>query len=281
METLAGQDLPERIRRHARDWSVQVEHGAETETSVLLFGHRHGQPVVLKVLRRRGDEWRSGEVLDAFEGRATARVYEYAEGALLLERLRPGTALVQLAREGHDDEAIDVLADVIGAMAPRTAPSATPTVLDWGQAFARYPATGDTRIPPELLAEAQAVYEQLCHSQSRPRLLHGDLHHYNVLSDAERGWLAIDPKGVVGETEFEIGAALRNPCEQAEALARPEVVERRLNRFASRLPIDRGRALSWGFTQAILSEIWKVEDGEQSGGPNGLLLAQAMRPMLA
>jgi streptomycin 6-kinase len=43
------------------------------------------------------------------------------------------------------------------------------------------------------------------------RLLHGDLQHYNVLLDRKRGWLAIDPKGVVAEGEFELGAALRNP----------------------------------------------------------------------
>ena len=42
-------------------------------------------------------------------------------------------------------------------------------------------------------------------------LLHGDLQHYNVLLDKDRGWVAIDPKGVVGELEYEVGALLRNP----------------------------------------------------------------------
>jgi streptomycin 6-kinase len=45
-----------------------------------------------------------------------------------------------------------------------------------------------------------------------------DLHHYNVLSDSGRGWLAIDPKGLVGEVEYEVGAAIRNPI---DAMASP------------------------------------------------------------
>jgi streptomycin 6-kinase len=133
----------------------------------------------------------------------------------------------------------------------------------------------------DLLALAHGLYLQLCHSQSRVRLLHGDLQHYNVLLDARRGWLAIDPKGVVGEPEFEIGTALRNPVERADLFAQPDIVARRLQRFADKLAIDRGRALSWGFAQAVLSAAWTVEDGLQPSSHNpGLLLAQAIRPML-
>jgi streptomycin 6-kinase len=275
------QDLQARIHAHTRDWSVQVESIAETETSVLLSGHRAGQPIVLKVLRQPGDEWHSGAVLAAFEGRAVVRVYEHTGGALLLERLRPGSALVELVLAGQDGAATDILADVMGAMAPRSPPAPAPTVLDWAAGFDRYAATGDGQIPSDLLAHAHGLYLQLCHSQSRVRLLHGDLQHYNVLLDARRGWLAIDPKGVVGEPEFEIGAALRNPVERADLFAQPDIVARRLQRFADKLAIDRGRALSWGFAQAVLSAAWTVEDGLQPSSHNpGLLLAQAIRPML-
>jgi len=282
MEANPAHDLPHRIEKHVRSWSVQVEHTAETETSILLFGQRRGQPVVLKVLRQPGDEWHSGEVLAAFEERAVVRVYEYTAGALLLEHLRPGTSLVQLVLAGRDDEAIGILSDVIGAMAPGAAPSSTPSVLDWARAFDRYAASGDARIPQDLVAEAYAVYVRLCQSQSRVRLLHGDLQHYNILLDAQRGWLAIDPKGVVGEPEFEIGAVLRNPYERPGVFAQPAVVERRLERFANKLAIDPGRALSWGFAQAVLSAVWTVEDGLPLGSRDpGLLLAQAIRPMLS
>ena len=92
-------------------------------------------------------------------------------------------------------------------------------------------------------------------------LLHGDLHHYNVLFDNERGWVAIDPKGVVGELEYEIGAILRNPVELPELFADPAVVERRLKTLTGLLSLNYTRALIWSFAQAILSAIWGVEDG--------------------
>src|SRR5438105_1948740 len=84
--------------------------------------------------------------------------------------------------------------------------------------------TWDDEIPADLVAEGEEVYSRLCASQVHPTLLHGDLQHYNVLFDARRGWLAIDPKGVVSEVEYEIGAFLRNPFEQPELfLSRPSI----------------------------------------------------------
>jgi len=55
------------------------------------------------------------------------------------------------------------------------------------------------------------VYFRLCKPPIQDRLLHGDLHHDNVLFDSRRGGLAIDPKGVIGELKYEIGAALETP----------------------------------------------------------------------
>ena len=62
----------------------------ETESSVIAFCTAENKPVVLKLVKQPGDEWRSGEILNAFDGNGVARVYEQAPGAVLLERLRPG-----------------------------------------------------------------------------------------------------------------------------------------------------------------------------------------------
>ncbi len=101
------------------------------------------------------------------------------------------------------------------------------------------------------------------------------------LFDSTRGWLAIDPKGVVGEVEFEIGATLRNPFERPDLFVSAAIVERRLARLARRLNINLARALEWGFAQAVLSAIWSLEDGftVEADAPV-LRLATAIRPML-
>lgn len=103
----------------------------------------------------------------------------------------------------------------------------------------------------------------------------------NVLFDSDRGWLAIDPKGVVGEVEHEIGAALRNPFEQPDLFASRSTIERRLKQFTRRLNLDYERTLAWGFAQAVLSAIWGIEDGFVVDATNpSLRLAEVIRPML-
>ena len=113
-------------------------------------------------------------------------------------------------------------------------------------------------------------------------LLHGDLQHYNVLFDRERGWIAIDPKGVVGELEYELGALLRNPVEQPEIFTNCRVIERRLQILCNTLNLDYERALQWSFAQAVLSAIWDVEDGYpvEQNHP-ALRLAHVLKQMLA
>jgi streptomycin 6-kinase len=281
-------NLLDRIQRHARDWDVAVEDMLETESSVISFGRRDHRDVVLKVIKRPGDEWSSGEILEAFDGHGVVRVHEHTPGAVLTERLRPGNSLVEMSLSGRDLEATDILADVIQQMAARASSMsqlelpASPTVHDWGKGFERYLATGDQQVPKALAEAGRDVYLNLCASQHEPLLLHGDLQHYNVLFDSDRGWLAIDPKGVVGELEYEIGAALRNPNEIPELFISHSTIERRLKQFTNKLTLNDRRTLRWAFAQAVLSVIWSVEDGRAVDPTNpGLRLAEAIRTMPA
>jgi streptomycin 6-kinase len=275
-------ELRSRVEAKIRDWRIDVDETLETQSSFLSFGRRDSRPVVLKVVGADGDESRSGEIVEAFAGRGVVRVYEYAEGAMLLERLSPGDSLARLVLEGRDEEATDILADVIANMLPPRRPVAgVPTVPEWAKAFDRYAASGDRQIPTDLLEEGRRVYSELCGSQSRPRLLHGDLHHYNVFFDSQRGWLAVDPKRVVGELEYEVGAALRNPYERPELFLEPSTIEKRLDRLALKLHLDVERMLAWSFAQAVLAAVWAVEDGFAVEPTHPcIVLADTIRPML-
>jgi streptomycin 6-kinase len=268
----------DQLHAKAAEWNVTIQETRETVTSLLGFGVRGEQRVVLK-LTNVSDEAHSGKVLRAFGGSGAVQVYESETGVVLLERLEPGEQLVSLVRRGEDDEATRILAALIKKLAHHQAPDECPTVADWGRGFDRYVRTGDRRIPHGLVREAREVYERLALSQGTTMLLHGDLQHYNVLFDRERGWTAIDPKGVVGELEYEVGALLRNPVEQPELFKDPATIERRVDILTSLLPLDRSRVLYWSFAQAVLSAIWDVEDGYsvESNHPalllaNGLLL---------
>ena len=134
-DSIADQVDDVRLRRDdlAHRWRVAIAESFETESSLITFGLRDAEPVVLKVVKQPCDEWRSGEVASAFGGRGTARVLEYAQGAALFERIVPGMELVELVRQGNDAAATEILADVIASMAPNAAPSWCPTVGDWAR----------------------------------------------------------------------------------------------------------------------------------------------------
>jgi streptomycin 6-kinase len=203
MRTSAVQNLPDRVQDFVRAWAVHVGSVTLTESSVVVFGERAGRDVVLKVVRDPHDEWRSGRVVTAFNGRGMVRALECADGAVLLERLAPAEGLVSLTRADRDPEATDIFAHLLASMSPDDPPRQTPTVADWARGFETFMERREERIPTDLVRTAYEVFTTLCVTQTHPRLLHGDLHHYNILLDASRGWLAVDPKGVVGELEFE------------------------------------------------------------------------------
>lgn len=268
------------LQAKAADWRVTLNEIRETPASLVGFGTRSGLPVVLKVTKQAGDESHAGEVLRAFAGDGVARVFESEIGAVLLERLQPGEQLVNLVKRGDDEEATRILAQVMLKLAHHEAPPQCPTVLDWGLGFERYLSSGNDQIPRDLVQEARDLYGRLAHSQRRTMLLHGDLHHYNVLFDRDRGWVVIDPKGVSGELEFEVGAILRNPVEKPEVFSDPATINRRIEILTNSLPLDRRRTIGWSFAQAVLSAIWNVEDGDPVASSHGsVLLARSIKEL--
>lgn len=271
----------DRLQAKAAEWNVVLDETRETASSLLGFGVRDGRRVVLK-LTKVNDEAHTGKILSAFGTNGAVKVYEAETGAVLMQRLEPGEQLVSLVRRGDDDEATKVLAHVIEKLAHHEAPAECPTVSDWGRGFAGYIRSGDNQISGGLVREARDVYEALASSQRTTMLLHGDLHHYNVLFDRERGWTAIDPKGVVGELEYEAGALLRNPIEQPELFTNRRTIERRIEILTALLPLDHSRVLQWSFAQAVLSAIWGIEDGHPVERDHpALLLADTLKQMIS
>jgi streptomycin 6-kinase len=96
----------DRLAVHARAWGVTILEVRTTETSKIAFGTRGDERVVLKVIRSEGsEEWRCGEILEAFGGGGVIRVLARAGGAVLMPRLVPGYELSELSLHGRDDEA--------------------------------------------------------------------------------------------------------------------------------------------------------------------------------
>jgi streptomycin 6-kinase len=190
---------------------------------------------VLKVVPADDDE--SDEEADAlalWSGDGAVRLLRHDRGrrALLLERLFPGTDL----STAPEDEALAVAADVgrrlwIPAGAPfRWIGDHVPRWLDAAE-WAGSPGT-------ELIPLARALYAGL--DVGRGTLVHGDFHHHNLLRDGER-WVAIDPKPMLGEPEYDVPSFLWNPLPYR---MRRDVTERRIAGFAAS-GLDEERIRAW------------------------------------
>lgn len=116
-------------------------------------------------------------------------------------------------------------------------------------------------MPEAFVGRAEGLFAELISSQAETFLLHGDLHHGNVLSAGRRPWLAIDPKGVVGERAYETAALLHNPVELLREPEPRKILARRMDLLSERLDLDRERVHRWGLAQAVLAAYWGLEDG--------------------
>ena len=260
-------------------WGLTADGGpARTVAGVVQFVRRGEERLVLKLFTT-ADEAAQAAALAHWGGHGAVRVVDVDAGALLMERAWPGTPLSGLVLDGNDDAATHAFCDIFAALHRAPAPGGFRTVEDWGRGFGRVRARALAEgADASMIDLGQTLYDDLCRSQGDRVLLHGDLHHDNILWDDARGWLAIDPKGVVGELAYETGCMLRNPGKDPRLYADPAVITRRAAILAERLDLDLERIIGWGFAQAVLSALWCAEDGWDPS--RGWRTAEATRPLL-
>jgi streptomycin 6-kinase len=220
----------------------------------------------LKLSFPQDREFRSEvEALRLFDGCGAARLLELDLdlGAMLLERLEPGTPLVALE---NDEEATSIAAGVMRRLRrPTPENHVFPTVAYWASGLTRLLRNrfdGDTGpLPAALVEEAERLFAELLASSAEPALLHGDLHHLNILAAQREPWLAIDPKGVIGEPAYETAALLHNPWPELLSMPQPgRILARRIDQLSEDLGFDRERIRGWGLAQAVLSAVWSLDD---------------------
>lgn len=196
-----------------------------------------------------------------------------ANCAFLMERCIPGTMLTELLPE-RDDDATAIAAGVMRHLwRPLPEQHIFPSLRRWTNVLERLPEVfGDRPIPfePKVLQAALHWRADLLASTTETVLLHGDLHHYNILraqasstegnSDGET-WRVIDPKGLAGDRAYEISSFLYNPHGFTELPDVEERLARRVDIFVERTGLDWQRVVGWLLVQGIVSSAWTYEDG--------------------
>jgi streptomycin 6-kinase len=260
--------LPGIVSDCAARWSLEIgEPLAGGRIALVLFVTlADGTPGVLKVSFRDEESEHEADALALWDGCAAVALLarDDADRALLLERLEPGTPLWEIEDEGR---ATEIAADVLGALHREPPPEHPFRALDaaasrWAESIPADWRANGRAYPGTLVELAVDACRALQSGEARSVVLHQDFHGGNVLRSRERGWLAIDPKPLVGDPAFDAASLLRDRRWLLGAPDDVRRIRRRLDVLAESAGLDRERMRLWGIVHALA---WGVVGGELDG----------------
>ncbi|TCP52193.1 streptomycin 6-kinase [Tumebacillus sp. BK434] len=252
-------DLPDGLAAIERRFAVKLlaPYPNLTYNLVLSALAEGGEKIVVKLNVPNQELRTESQALQLHDGHGYVRLLggDADLGVLLLEKVCPGIPLSQVQ---DDDTAVEIFCGVLQAQKRVDASRADfPALDDWGKGLERIP---EGKMPAARVERARRIYRRLLETTQETTLLHGDLHHDNILSAGD-GWVAIDPKGVIGDPHFELIPFLLN------YLTGQAQLRTRIERICAKTGLDPGRVTAWGFAHMVLSAWWHVEDGTDGYEP--------------
>ena len=235
-----------------------------TRTSRLLPVRWQHRAAMLKIAID-AEEKLGNELMAWWDGQGVPLVLAREGPAILLERAEGKHSLSRLVQLGRDDEATRIICEIVAKLhvaKSRPVPDLVP-LTQWFQELAHSAA-----VHGGILPVAAATAHALLSAPREISVLHGDIHHDNILHFGERGWLAIDPKGLTGERGFDYANLFCNP-DRATATD-PVCFQRRIEVVAEAAGLDRKRLVQWVLAWAGLSAAWLLKDRISSETPLGV-----------
>ncbi|MDA8518833.1 aminoglycoside phosphotransferase family protein [Citrobacter sp. Igbk 16] len=249
-----------------RHWALIPDgNPVMTRTSALLpvTTIKEGRKAMLKLtddeIERTG-----GELMVWWNGSGAAQVIAHDHGATLLVRATGADSLSAMSRTGEDAQACRILCNTARQL-HRPANASTPVLTPLRHWF-RHLAPA-AKIYGGVMTRCAEIANELFSSPQDEVVLHGDLHHGNVLDFGPAGWLAIDPKGLLGERGFDYANIFTNPdlADPRVAIATdPNIFKQRVQLVSEIAGIERQRLLMWIAAWCGLSSAWFLEDGENA-----------------
>lgn len=264
------------FERYLQSWNLSADGDPiVTPGSHLLPVRWQGLPAMLKIAHT-SEEKLGGRLMSWWAGDGAAQVYAHDGEAMVMERATGAGSLMHMALNGQDDEASRIACATIARLhAPRPAPPKGLLSLEvWFQSLWRAAEDEGGR-----LLDCAAVARELLATQQDIVVLHGDVHHDNILDFGARGWLAIDPKRVTGERGYDYANLICNP--DLPTCSDPMRFNRQVDVIAQTAGLARQRLLQWVVAHAGLSAAWFLEDGERQRAEIDLEVARLAQKALA
>jgi streptomycin 6-kinase len=240
-------------------WDLAVDGQPIATPGSRLLPVRHGKRRAMLKVALEAEEKFGGLLMEYWGGEGAAKVLAQKGDALLLERAEGKLSLADFARGGRDDEATRIICATVAKLhAPRAKPR--PSLIPLAQWFRELEPAAASH--GGLLATSAKVARMLLETPQEVGVLHGDIHHDNVLDFGDRGWLAIDPKRLIGERGFDYANIFTNPdlADPTKPVAALHF-KRRLDIVGAAAGLDRRRLLQWIVAWCGLSAAWFISDG--------------------
>lgn len=247
------------IQFYSEHWGLTPDGPVLHTSSSTLAPVRHQEmPAMLKIAHTAEEQIGNG-LMVWWDGAGAAPVLAHDGQALLMRRATGPRTLHDMSRHGQDGEATSLLCNALAklhAPHPGSLPALTP-LAQWFQDLLAI----DVGSHPALRHSVLTAQRLLAQPQDEG-VLHGDMHHGNLLDFGEPGWLAIDPKGLYGEHGFDYANLFCNPEPAMDARA----FATRLEHSARISGLDRRRLLEWIVAWSGLSALWLLQDDEDASG---------------
>ena len=251
--------LPELVRKLADKWNFQeVEVFSNLTYSYVFKVQAESQTFILKVAPPSS---RTEREIDWYRfqngiGCPSMIKSDASLGALLLEEITPATTCKNLVWTGSDGEATQAIAEALLSLQHRSAGDAEfPHVREFLESLESL----RTHVPEDLLGRTIGLLDQLTSDKSVDVVLHGDLHHDNVLNHNGR-WITIDPHGYIGPRGFEVGAMMRNPYDEFPKGPIELILENRVAILSAMLPFTRKEIVEWSIIYTLIATAWSLDD---------------------
>jgi streptomycin 6-kinase len=263
--------LPNTIRILSKFWNLKNLNVVNNLSyNYVMSGEQDSKPIIIKIGCDQKDINRELIALNFYNKNNCIELLDHnlEYNALLLEQAIPGKSLASFY-PNEDDKAIEITAKIIQSLHSKEIKIdlKLPSLND---EFKDLFTPHDELINSYHIKKAQELATHLLTSQSKKVLLHGDLHHDNILL-SQRGYLAIDPKGIIGDHVYEICAFIRNPNPH-KILKSKKLILHRLELFSEYLSIDKQRLHEWIYVKAVLEACWAMNDGQTT---SDIALAEA------
>jgi len=271
--------LPRLVEQSLSEWDLTVDGEAMHGMAALVLPvRRHdGSKAVLKVTWPHADARFEHLALQHWGGDGAVRLLAANPGrwTMLLERLNGDRDLHEVP--------IDEACQVIGGLLRQLDHPALPQLSRLSAEVARLAEHLGSRapaIPRRFLEQARALISDLVTDDViDSRMVHTDLHYWNVLAADRQPWLAIDPKPLAADPAFAATPALWNRWEEAVAggdLRRH--LRRRLSIICESAGLDEERARAWSIVREVQMALWAVEDDDAEELTKAIAIIKAMQP---